>query len=44
MRARTQGGFETYKAIYLAPFFTDEKHTNNILSHTGARYRVNFSF
>ena len=29
MRTRIQGGFETYLAIYLAPFFTSEKHTNN---------------
>ena len=43
MRARIQGGFETYTAISGA-IFTDEKHTNNILPHTGARYRVNFSF
>ena len=33
MRARIQGGFETYTAIYLALFFTGEEHTNNTFTY-----------
>ena len=33
MRARIQGGFETKTAIYLAPFFTGEEHTNNTFTY-----------